>query len=382
MSLQLATTALIVLAPYCSSGAGVLLDGRIDYERGEWLDASELLLDGQGRGVRALVDDHAFYLAIQVGASGATGLELHVERGGKREVFHVSTARAQGEWTTAGPSYSDSAWYPPANAGWAANVVETLVRDGRVEPLPLRAFELEFALDRLAPPVRIAARWRTLTGDEVTLPASADLGNPEGWIRVVASRPPDQPRPTIPSTAAPLELRLPTGCKQHEAERPDGYDGFFPCGYERFVAVDSCRQGEVELFGFAIYTEESLRRALRWCALQTGFLVSDGCCEWRLPALDDYFTERAAFEEGFSYHGATPRGLAGRVFLHTGGVWKENGAEYVAFSGGQRIALFFRQRHEADYWPNGELAPDALLRLADQLAAEIEIVVVEPARSR
>jgi hypothetical protein len=157
-------------------GNAVLLNGFID--DGEWVDARSVDL---GEGYRLLLkqDRRWLYAAVAFGGNlRHTGGEIYIaDESGLPASYHVSGALGRREFRDG--SWSDYEWQPK---NWSANMIQTIVEQGKLKPLGPAA--LEYQIDKSLFKGRALRVRVELRRPAALFPKDSPDSDPAGWITI------------------------------------------------------------------------------------------------------------------------------------------------------------------------------------------------------
>jgi hypothetical protein len=154
-------------------GNAVMLNGF--FGGGEWDDAREVDL---GDGYRLLVkhDRRSLFLSIRFPAKVRhSGCELYLADATGIASYHVSSALGRRTWRKS--AWSEYAWQPDS---WSANLIQTIVEDGKTKVLEPEGFE--YQIDRSnfeGHPVRIRIELRR---PAAVFPKGTSDTKSDGWL--------------------------------------------------------------------------------------------------------------------------------------------------------------------------------------------------------
>lgn len=156
------------------NGDCILLNGMLGPE--EWKNADTVRLDPDTE-VRFQMDDENLFLAVVFLGPRHTGIDLYIDSREARRMLHVSTAL--GEKVYQKDQWSDMTW--GRNSWWSANVIQTIVEEGRQRFLEPEAFEFQINRSDLGDDISILLH---LKRPEKILPAGASEVTSEKWLKL------------------------------------------------------------------------------------------------------------------------------------------------------------------------------------------------------
>ena len=166
-------TACLAAMPVPDGGC-ILVNGLLGVD--EWDDASSVRLDPDTE-IRFQKDGKNLFLAIVFLGPHHTGIDLYLQSHGDTRMLHVSTA--VGEKVLKDSQWSDITW--GQNSWWSANVIGTIVEEGRQKFLKPEAFEFQFDRREFGDDIRLFIH---LKRPEKLLPAGASAADSEKWMKL------------------------------------------------------------------------------------------------------------------------------------------------------------------------------------------------------